>query len=160
MFWGCCCYFFPCGRSCLATTGYRQERLLWLLQGQQSRACLPGVQQTSPCASCAGHAPSPDNGAIHHRCLQERVCSEVVQHFLAAAAAVTSAWFVPAAAGMDRARHGRYVLAPPEGWAGAAGSSPRLQLGTRERGTQCWLQLLCSEPKDLAWTSPRWEIRS
>lgn len=70
--------------------------------GWQSPACLPGVQQTGPHASCAGCAPSPDNGAIHQRCLQERVCSEVVQHFLTASAALPPApWFVPAAARMS-----------------------------------------------------------
>lgn len=53
--------------------------------------CLPAGGRSQPLASCAGRAPSPDNGAIHHRCLQERVCSGVVQCFLATSASLSPA---------------------------------------------------------------------
>lgn len=113
-----------------------------------------GTQQASPRASCAGRAPSPDNGAIHHQCLQERVCSGVVQHFLATSASLSPApWFVPAEAGMNLACcvfYSRYVPAPPAGWRVVVDSPPRPQLGIRERDIHCWPQLLCSKPKNLA----------
>lgn len=96
--------FSLAGGGCLAAAGYRQERLVWLLRGRQSPACLLGDAASQPCASCAGRAPSPDNGAIHHGCLQERVCSGVVQRFLATSASLSPApRFVPAEAGVNLA---------------------------------------------------------
>lgn len=144
------------------------------LRARETCMASPGPAEVLPaCQGCSKLAPVPAALAVPHPQTMEPSISDAFRRESAARLCNTS-WphrplchqrpglcqqqperIWPLAYG-----HRRDVPAPPEGWAGAAGSSPRLQPGISERGTQCWLQLVCSEPKDLAWTSPRWEIQS
>lgn len=101
------------------------------------------------CQGCSKLAPVPAVLAVPHRQTMEPSITSAFRRESAARLCNTSwphrplchqcpglcqqqpEWICPGAYG-----HRRYVLPPPEGWAGAAGSSPSLQPGVRERDTR------------------------
>lgn len=146
------CSSLPCREGCPTTAGYGPEGHA-LVSWRPAGPCLPAGGHSQPRASCAGRAPSPDNGAIHHRCLQERVCSSVMQCFLATLASLSPApWLVPAEAGMKPAAvysYSRYVPAPPVAEQCLFTALPVCSW-VLQKGMFAVVQLLCSKAKDLA----------